>query len=91
MVNWRLLDVYTHRIADAVLAPAEEDLDVIAPGLPEVSGRVTLKNVGFQYSQNDPIIFKDIDADINPGEFVAIVGSSGAGKSTLIKNNMWPI
>ncbi|TXC91604.1 ABC transporter ATP-binding protein [Metabacillus litoralis] len=43
------------------------------------------KNVTFQYN-NEPIpIIKNLDLQINKGEFVSVIGPSGSGKSTLFK------
>ncbi|MBM7603679.1 putative hydroxymethylpyrimidine transport system ATP-binding protein [Metabacillus crassostreae] len=43
------------------------------------------KNVTFQY-ENEPIpIIKNLDLQINKGEFVSVIGPSGSGKSTLFK------
>src|SRR5699024_4407521 len=36
------------------------------------------------YNTND-IVLKDINFNINPGEFIGTIGENGAGKSTTIK------
>ena len=38
---------------------------------------------GFRYAEDQPWVLEGIDADIDEGSTVALVGSSGAGKSTL--------
>jgi ABC-type multidrug transport system fused ATPase/permease subunit len=45
--------------------------------------RVELSNLRFAYDNNIPII-KDLNLNIEVGEFFAIAGPSGSGKSTLI-------
>ena len=35
------------------------------------------------------LYFRDINLDINDGDFVSIIGSNGAGKSTLL--NVMPV
>lgn len=42
-----------------------------------------LEDVSFISNKN--IILKDINLDVNKGEFISIVGKSGSGKSTLLK------
>lgn len=85
LVNWRLLDIYTFRLADVVLTPIEPGLDAATSGLPEVKGRIELDRISFRYGPTDPIILKDLSTTVEAGEFVAIVGASGHGKSTLLK------
>ncbi len=45
-----------------------------------------LKNVGLDYYQGDikVEVLKDIELQINEGDFIGIVGRSGAGKSSLL-------
>jgi len=50
-----------------------------------LKGKITFQNVSFRYDPGGPLVLNTINLTINPGEWVAFVGSSGAGKSTLVK------
>ncbi len=50
----------------------------------EQRGRIRFSGAGVTYP-NGTVGMKDLDLEIEPGEFVVIVGSSGAGKSTLLR------
>lgn len=45
---------------------------------------IELRNVTFQYRNNNNFALQNIDLTVKQGEFVAFVGPSGAGKSTLV-------
>lgn len=51
------------------------------------NGIIEIKNISkiFGNSNSKVIALQDINATINPGEFVSIVGPSGCGKSTLLR------
>ncbi|KAF2146955.1 uncharacterized protein K452DRAFT_323986 [Aplosporella prunicola CBS 121167] len=53
--------------------------------LPPVNGAIELRNVHFNYATRpDRPVLCDISLRVEPGQFVALVGSSGCGKSTLL-------
>ncbi len=45
---------------------------------------VSLENVSFSYD-NNTFVIKNLNLNINKGDFIGIVGANGAGKSTLLK------
>lgn len=49
---------------------------------PLASGRIALNNLSFAYRENRDVL-SDINLDVAPREFVALVGHTGSGKSTL--------
>lgn len=69
------------RVVLEMAGDAFPDKDVLA-AKPAGAAGIRLEKVGFSYGPGLPEI-SDIDLDIQPSSFVAIVGPSGAGKSTL--------
>lgn len=50
-----------------------------------LSGRIELDNISFRYNEKAPLVFENLSLKINPGQYVAIVGTTGCGKSTLMR------
>jgi ATP-binding cassette, subfamily B, bacterial len=50
----------------------------------QVNGRITFRDVWFQYPEAEDHAVKNFSIDIHKGECVAFVGESGGGKSTLM-------
>ena len=55
------------------------------PSAGELKGEIDLTDVSFRYKPDLPLALKQINLHIEPGSFVALVGSSGCGKSTLVR------
>lgn len=53
--------------------------------VPEAKGALRFEDVHFRYpTRPDQAVLRGLNLTINPGEYVALVGSSGCGKSTTI-------
>lgn len=50
---------------------------------PTTGASINLRDLGKDFGQNT--VLSDIELNVSPGEFVAIVGKSGCGKSTLLR------
>jgi NHLM bacteriocin system ABC transporter ATP-binding protein len=70
------------RTRPILAAPPETDDQKTDPGF--LKGQLTLSNVVFRYIENQPPVLNGISLNVEPGEFVALVGGTGAGKSTIL-------
>lgn len=51
----------------------------------ELQGAIELSSVSFRYDEDTPNVIDDLSLTIQPGEYLAIVGTTGCGKSTLLR------
>jgi ATP-binding cassette subfamily B protein RaxB len=81
----KMLSLQGERLADIVLTPREPSDD--AGALEEIPAGLTiaLRNVSFRYSDADPWVLRHLNAHIEMGQSVAVIGQSGCGKTTLLK------
>jgi len=83
--NFQEIGLSLERLSDIVDTPQEAEQDRDNIPLPAIAGTVKYENVSFRFKSNAPPQLININLEIQPGQFVGIVGKSGAGKSTLTK------
>ncbi|QDZ38670.1 type I secretion system permease/ATPase [Euhalothece natronophila Z-M001] len=83
--NFQETALSLERLSDIVDTPqeGEEDRDNIP--MPLIEGGVRYENISFRFKSPGPMQLNNINVEIQPGQFVGVVGESGAGKSTLTK------
>ena len=79
----------------ARLQPLLEMVEPIIKAVPEtlsnqkqvssLDGEIEVSNVSFRYADNLPLVLDGVSLKIEPGEYIAIVGTTGCGKSTLLR------
>lgn len=83
LVTYRSERPNLDRLKPVLTAVPECDDAKELPG--DISGGIEINNVSFSYGEGSPLVLDGITLDIQPGEYVGVVGASGCGKSTLLK------
>ncbi|ANE22679.1 ABC transporter [Denitrobacterium detoxificans] len=75
------------RVQDVLEHPADASESTLpaADVNDKLSGKVEIEHLSFGYSPLEPALIKDFSLSLEPGSWVALVGSSGSGKSTIAK------
>ncbi len=79
------------RIDDVMKYPADvpeseaEEQEHHYKDMDDLMGPFEMKKVTFGYSPSNPPLIEDFNLHLEPGQWVALVGSSGSGKSTIGK------
>jgi subfamily B ATP-binding cassette protein MsbA len=72
------------RVFELLDLPVEVRDPPLATPLPAVRGRIEYVDVTLRYKPNEPPALRGVNATIEAGEVVALVGPSGAGKTTMV-------
>ncbi|MEI9989024.1 MAG: peptidase domain-containing ABC transporter [Rhizomicrobium sp.] len=86
-MDYRMLDLYLRRLGDIALSPADPALarPTAYERLTPLEGSLELRGISYRYGEGEPMVLRDLDFTVAPGEHVAIIGPSGGGKTTLMK------
>lgn len=85
IIEFKMLNLHLQRIADIAKTPTERHLDSDSLDDHTLSGALTVNNISYRYSNEDPYIFNNLSIHIPAGQSIAIMGASGGGKTTLLK------
>jgi len=83
--NFQETALSLERLSDIVDTPQEGEQDQNNIPMPLIEGAVRYEKVSFRFKDSGPQQLNNINVEIEPGQFVGVVGQSGAGKSTLTK------
>lgn len=79
------LPSFLERMDDVFGSEPEQSDDGSIPVRHALTGKIAVERVTFRYNELLAPTVKDVSVEIQPGQFVAIVGATGSGKTTLAR------
>ncbi len=64
-----------------IMPDIDDSPDAVDAG--NLKGKITFQDVSFRYDNTLQNVLSHVDLDIEPGEYIALIGPSGVGKTTL--------
>jgi ATP-binding cassette subfamily B protein RaxB len=84
-IEFRMLDLHLERLADVAGAePEQGHFRPVAYQQP-IRGDLEVRELCFRYAEGEPFVLRDINLNVQAGDYLAITGPSGCGKTTLLK------
>lgn len=81
----RMLRLHGERVADIVLAEAEEEPHAVEVDSDRIAPSIEIRDLAFRYADGEPYVLRGLNLTIPAGQCVALTGNSGSGKTTLVK------
>ncbi len=72
------------RVFEVLDLPEEERDRANSVPMPAIKGRIDFDHVSFWYDRSEAAALDGVNASVDVGEIVALVGPSGAGKTTIV-------
>lgn len=84
-LEWKMMTLQGERLSEILDEPAE----LVRAGVSNRESEslpigISVEDISFRYSNEDPLILDRVSFSISPGASVALVGASGCGKTTLL-------
>ncbi len=84
-IEFRLLSLHLDRLSDIIFTHPEPIENKGQTRAWDFKGHITIENLWFRYSDNDPWVLENVSMDITAGSMSCLTGLSGGGKTTLLK------
>ncbi len=84
VTQWQRGASGTRRLFE-ILDYEPEILEQVNTEFPNLTGRISIRHLYYQYENKNKYALEDINLEVTPGETIAILGRVGSGKSTLLR------